>query len=143
MALNADQRKTAVVDGTALKDIITMASRKAALEGQPNGLSAKSMTPAQRELLSNLVDEYIGNMPAEIAAIRAEQFKKAGDNVNFAWTGVAERGGPHYYRVQAPTFLIEYDNTQNENNHIHSVWRDYNGDFGMDLLGDHYKSSHR
>jgi hypothetical protein len=71
-----------------------------------------------------------------------EQVKKVGKNLNFAWAGVLERGGPHYYRVQSPTFLIEYDNTQNDANHIHSVWRDYNGDFGLDVLKAHYQTSH-
>jgi len=59
-----------------------------------------------------------------------------------AWAGTAEKGGPHYYRVQAPTFLIEYDNTQNGANHIHTVWRDFEGDFGLDLLREHYSSAH-
>jgi hypothetical protein len=61
----------------------------------------------------------------------------------FAWAGVEQRGGPHYYRIQAPAFLIEYDNTQNNANHIHSVWRDFNGDFGLDLLAMHYQASHK
>ena len=56
--------------------------------------------------------------------------------------GVAEKGGPHYYRVQGPRFAIEYDNTQNNNNHIHAVWRDYDGDFGRDILAEHYKAEH-
>ena len=55
---------------------------------------------------------------------------------------MVEVGGPHYYRVQGPTFLIEYDNTQNNNNHVHAVWRDYNGDFGRDILAAHYKADH-
>jgi hypothetical protein len=70
-----------------------------------------------------------------------EQLKKAGTNVFFAWAGVEQRGGPHYYRIQTPAFLIEYDNTQNGANHIHSVWRDFNGDFGLDLLAAHYQAS--
>jgi hypothetical protein len=60
--------------------------------------------------------------------------------VMFAWAGVTEVGGPHYYRVQGPTFLIEYDNTQNDANHIHAVWRDFNGDFGRDLIREHLKT---
>ena len=72
-----------------------------------------------------------------------EKVKKAGKNMHFAWAGVTGKGGPHYYRVQADAFLIEYDNTQNDANHVHSVWRDYNGDFGMDMLKDHYQTSHK
>ncbi|HEU0121330.1 MAG TPA: DUF3500 domain-containing protein [Bryobacteraceae bacterium] len=142
-ALTADQKKTAIVATEALKDIITMASRKAALEGQPSGLSAAKMTSAQRQLLMNLLEEYTNNVPEQGAAARREQVRKAGTNINFAWTGGIEKGEGHYYRVQGPTFLVEYDNTQNNNNHVHAVWRDYNGDFGYDLLGNHYQTSHR
>jgi len=141
-SLTAEQRKAAVVAEVALKDIITMASRKAALDGQPTGLSAAKMTPKQRILLQNLLEEYANNVPEQGAAARREQIKKAGTNINFAWTGGAERGEGHYYRVHAPSFLVEYDNTQNNNNHVHAVWRDFNGDFGYDLLGNHYQSSH-
>ncbi len=142
VALTPAQRKDAVVSETAYKDIFTMADRKAALKGQPNGLSASKLNSAQKKLLQNLLEEYAYNMPDQIAQVRLEQIKKAGSQINFAWAGVAERGGPHYYRVQGPTFLVEYDNTQNNNNHVHSVWRDYEGDFGLDLLGDHMKSDH-
>jgi hypothetical protein len=91
----------------------------------------------------SLLEEYASNVPEQMAQGRMEQVKKVGKNLNFAWAGVLERGGPHYYRVQSPTFLIEYDNTQNDANHIHSVWRDYNGDFGLDVLKAHYQTSHR
>ena len=67
---------------------------------------------------------------------------KAGlDGIKFAWMGSLEKGKAHYYRIQGTTFLIEYDNTQNDANHIHCVWRDFNGDFGDDLLAQHYRSS--
>ena len=72
-----------------------------------------------------------------------EQYHKSQSGLYFAWAGGIEKGNPHYYRIQTPTFLIEYDDTQNEANHIHSVWRDYEGDFGVDLLADHYQSSHK
>lgn len=141
-SLAADQQKVALVSKAAYKDIFTMADRKAALNGQPSGLSAAKMNAKQRQALQELIDEYIYNAPEPLAAARLDQVKKAGANLYFAWAGTAEKGGPHYYRVQGATFLIEYDNTQNDANHIHSVWRDYNGDFGQDLLGGHYKSSH-
>lgn len=142
-ALTPEQKGAAIVDKEAYKDIFTMASRKAALEGQPNGLSAAKMNAKQREMLAALLEEYASNFPDDVAQARMEQVKKAGTNMYFAWAGVAEKGGPHYYRVQAPMFLVEYDNTQNGANHIHSVWRDYNGDFGLDLLKQHYDSSHK
>ena len=136
------QRAIAVVDKTALKDIVTMDSRKAALNGQPNGLPFSKMTAKQKDILTNLVTEYATNFPPVIADFRMEQYRKTQANLFFAWTGGINRGEPHYYRVQTPAFLIEYDNTQNGNNHIHSVWRDFDGDFGVDLLAQHYQASH-
>lgn len=141
-ALTTEQKAVAIVDKTAYKDIFTMNSRKAALTGQPNGLPVSKMTPKQRELLSAVLEEYAASFPEDVALARMEQVKKAGTNMYFAWAGVAEKGGPHYYRVQAPTFLVEFDNTQNGANHVHSVWRDYTGDFGLDLLKQHYETSH-
>ena len=117
-SLTPEQRKVAVLSDVALKDIITMASRKAALDGQPSGLSAAKLNAKQRVLLQNLLEEYANNIPEQGAAARREQIKKAGTNMNFAWTGGLERGEGHYYRVQAPAFLVEYDNTQNNNNHL-------------------------
>lgn len=142
MALTPAQRKTAIVTATAYKDVLTAANRKASLEGQPSGLAMSAMNGAQRALLTRLVEEYAHNMPEQIAQARMTQIQKAGNNVHFAWAGVAEKGGPHYYRVQAPTFLIEYDNTQNDSNHVHAVWRDFDGDFGLDLLKQHLQTSH-
>lgn len=142
-ALTTEQKSVAIVTKEAYKDIFTMAERKAVLSGQPNGLSATKMTAKQRELLQSLIEEYTRNMPDDVAAAREALIKKAGNNINFVWAGVEERGGPHYYRVAAPDFLIEYDNTQNNANHIHSVWREYKGDWGNDLLAEHYKTSHR
>lgn len=140
-ALNAEQRKAAIVDEKAYSDILTTTSRKAALEGKPSGLPLARLTAAQRKLFDELVAEYVDNLPAELAEQRRERIKQAGQRMWFAWAGAIEKGGPHYYRVQAPTFLIEYDNTQNGANHIHSVWRDFDGDWGLDLLKMHYDTS--
>ncbi len=142
VALTPEQKKVAIVDATAYPDVLTAASRKAALSGQPSGLSIAKMTKKQRELLDALVAEYVHDVPDQVADARAEQVRKEEDKLYFAWAGVEQKGGPHYYRIQAPSFLIEYDNTQNEANHIHSVWRDYENDFGLDLLKQHYDSSH-
>ncbi len=142
-ALTADQKKIAIVTKTAYKDVLTAQDRKAMLKDQPAGLSAGKMTAAQRTLLHKVVEEYAMNVSEEMAVARMDALKKAGNNVNFVWAGVEERGGPHYYRVQAPTFVLEYDNTQNDSNHIHAVWRDFNGDFGADLLGMHIQNEHK
>ena len=89
------------------------------------------------------LEEYARNVPEQVAEAREEQIHKAGRNIFFAWAGGVNRADPHYYRIQSPSFLIEYDNTQNGANHIHSVWRDFNGDWGEDLLKEHYQTSHR
>lgn len=142
-SLTADQKKVAVFSEEAPKEILTEASRKAALNGQPSGLEASKMTASQRAILQSLLDEYCQNMTGEIDQTREDQIKQAGDKVYFAWAGGEEPGQGHYYRIQSPSFLVEFDNTQDHANHIHSVWRDFNGDFGLDLLKEHYQSSHR
>jgi len=137
-SLTPAQRKTCIVADKAYGDILTEHSRKAALAGQPSGLEATQMTPAQRKLLDVLLDEYVDNLPGELAAQRRGRIREAENKIWFAWAGETMRGRPHYYRIQAPGFLVEYDNTQNNANHIHSVWRDYEDDFGVDLLAEHY-----
>jgi hypothetical protein len=92
--------------------------------------------------LMGLIESYARQMAPAIASLRLERLRKAGaDRISFAWAGAADVGQKHYYRVQGPTFLIEYDNTQNDANHVHSVWRDFEGDFGRDLLREHLASA--
>ena len=141
--LDPSQRATAILQGDAPTDILTMI--KPTIEPlSPEGLKITAMTRPQREALTRLIDVYVGTMAADVAAERMARVRKAGlDNISFAWAGGTERGQKHYYRVQGPSFLIEYDNTQNDGNHIHSVWRDFNGDFGRDLLREHIKAAHQ
>ena len=140
-ALDASQRKTAIFNNVALNDIVT----ENALDINPlspGGLKASEMTAPQKEMLMKVVDAYAGLMAADIAADRLAKIKIAGtENITFAWAGPIERGQKHYYRIQGPTFLIEFDNTQNDGNHVHSVWRDFRGDFGRDLLREHLRTS--
>jgi hypothetical protein len=135
------QKKIAIIAEKAPADILTERTRRASLQGKPTGLEAAKMTAEQKTLLDALVDEYIDNVPAELAEQRRQRVKEAKGRLWFAWMGAEARGQGHYYRVQAPGFLIEYDNTQNQANHIHSVWRDFEGDFGEDLLRSHYDSA--
>jgi Protein of unknown function (DUF3500) len=141
--LDEQQQKVAIVDRTAYRDILTAASRKAALQGQPSGLAAFKMNANQFDALMALMEEYARNVPDELAEGRFAQINKAGRDIHFAWSGGINRGDPHYYRVQTASFLIELDDTQDDANHIHSVWRDFTGDFGADLLHQHYQASHR
>ncbi len=139
-ALDASQRATAVIAGVAPNEIVTSNSVKID-PLSPVGIRAAALSAAQRDLLMKLIDTYTSLMADDIAAERMAQLRKAGlDDIAFAWAGEAERGKKHYYRVQGPTFLVEYDNTQNDANHIHSVWRDFDGDFGRDLLREHVSS---
>ena len=104
----------------------------------PVGLPMSQMTAAERGMLMKLIDSYATIMPADIAAARLAKIKSAGtDTIAFAWSGSTEKGRQYQYQVQGPTFLIEHNNTQNNGNHIHAVWRDFNGDFGRDVLAEH------
>jgi hypothetical protein len=140
-ALTATQRAQAVVSQQAPGDILTSNTRKAGIQAN-DGLTYAAMTREQRGMLLALIEEYASAQPRAVARARVERATKAGlDGVTFAWMGGVEKGDPHYYRVQGPTFLIEYDCTQNEANHIHAVWRDFEGDFGVDLLAEHLRNS--
>jgi hypothetical protein len=139
MALPADLQKQAIVNAVAPGDILTM--NKNDISPLPDqGVLYASLPAKQQAMLSQLIEVYTANMEADIAAERLAKIKAAGmDKIRFAWLGETEKGKKHYYSVQGPTFLIEYDNTQNNGNHIHSVWRDFNGDFGRDILRDHLR----
>ena len=140
-ALDPSQRARAVIADTAPSDILTTNTRKAAIQ-EASGLPYSAMTVDQRGMLLSLLNEYAAAQPKALAAERIDKVKKAGlDKIVFAWMGGIEKGALHYYRVQGPTFLIEYDNVQNGGNHIHAVWRDFTGDFGLDLLEEHYRKS--
>jgi TonB family protein len=141
LALDEKQRAVAIFDPKAPSDILTLAKIKAD-PLKPEGIPAGQMNKQQKTLLEKLIGEYLGRMPQDVADERSKKMRSAGfDKIHFAWAGGVNKGDPHYYRVQSPTFLIEYDNTQNNANHIHSVWRDFNGDFGEDLLRAHYQTT--
>ena len=109
----------------------------------PRGIAAAALSDAQRGILGALVDQYVDRLPDELAVSQAQALAASAlETMHFAWAGGAERGEPHYYRLQAPRFLVEYDCTQNDANHIHAVWRDPEGDFGEDLLARHYAEHH-
>lgn len=138
-SLDAEQRKVAIFSETAPKEIITEAKRRV----QPletKGITAGTLQPAQRRTLMKLIEEYVYRVRPDVAAEDLKKIEKAGiEKIQFAWAGGIEKGQGHYYRVQGPTFLLEYDNTQNDNNHVHAVWRDFQNDFGEDLLRKHYE----
>ena len=139
--LDEAQRKQAVISAEAPDDILTTNARKAAIQEQ-RGIAYADLSQEQRGLLLAIIEEYAGAQPKALAEARIARLRSAGlDAIRVAWMGGLNRGERHYYRLQGPTFLIEYDNTQNDANHIHAVWRDFNGDFGTDLLEEHYRNS--
>ncbi len=139
-SLSADQWKKALVDITAPKEMITEAKHHID-PLSPTGISETDLKPEQKNALRQIIHEYLFRVRPEIAEERWQQVESGGP-VNFAWAGDLEKGRPHYYRVQGASFLLEYDNTQNDANHIHTVWRDFAGDFGSDILGAHVKADH-
>ena len=159
-SLDPKQRKQAIFSDIAPYDLITLATVRAKLEGEPQGLPASKMNDRQIDALMNLIAEYADNMPQDIAAARmkiARETPRA--RLFFGWAGETSRKPPqpvikgnvttgnraekgNYYRIQGPSFLVEYDNTQNQSNHSHSVWRDFNSDFGLDALALHYRTDH-
>jgi hypothetical protein len=139
--LDENQRKLGIIATEAPRDIITAASRKVK-PLEPAGLPAPQLNPDQREILWKLIREYIYRHRAEVAEADQKKIQAAGwENITFAWAGSLEPGQGHYYRIQGPTFLLEYDNTQNNANHIHTVWRDFENDFGEDALRKHYEQT--
>jgi hypothetical protein len=110
---------------------------------EPRGVAIGAFDPAQRDLARALLHLYLDRVPDELAAREAERF--AGDRINdvhLAWAGSTEPGRPHYYRLHGPRLWCEYDNTQDDANHIHTVWRDPAGDFGADVLAQHRAHDH-
>ena len=120
-------------------EIITAENREVTAV-EPVGIAAADMNAAQRKALFDLISEYTGRNRADLAAADMEKIQKAGiEKIHFGWAGGTKPGEAWYYRVQGPTFIMEAANTQNDANHVHSVWRDFDGDFGRDLLGEHYQ----
>ncbi|HRI88988.1 MAG TPA: DUF3500 domain-containing protein [Candidatus Hydrogenedentes bacterium] len=137
-ALDEKQLAECVQNVAVPPDIITGASREAAIEDNV-GLSYAAMNADQQGILISLIQVLANVQRPELAEARLNRLREAGlDAIKFAWIGGFERGEKHYYRIQGPTFVIEYDNTQNDANHVHVVWRDFKGDFGMDALKAHY-----
>lgn len=138
-SLNAEQRKTAIFAKEAPKEILTEAKKKVKPLAQ-NGIAASRLTSEQKETLNKLIKAYVFRYRPDVAESDLKKIEQAGvEKIQFAWAGGVEKGEGHYYMVQGPTFLLEYDNTQNNNNHIHAVWRDFQNDFGEDLLRKHYE----
>jgi hypothetical protein len=146
-SLDDAQRREAVFDTRTYGEIVTANADKVD-PLNPVGLDATKLNEIQRLQLLKLIEVYAGNFEPALAAARLARVREGGiENVRFGWAGSTERGKQHYYRIQGPKFLIEYDASQNDGNHVHTVWRDFSGDFGRDLLRQHHAlakgSTHR
>jgi hypothetical protein len=138
-SFSEEQKQKAIFQLQAFTDIVTTNAVKVN-PLNPVGIFASDMTHAQKTVLNKLIVTYLMSMPKDIAKIRMEKITNEDLNlISFGWAGGTVSGKPHYFRVQGKSFLIEFDNTQNQANHIHTVWRDFNGDFGEDLLREHYQ----
>ncbi|SDK23767.1 Protein of unknown function [Catalinimonas alkaloidigena] len=138
--LNADQRRRAVIAAESPYEIVSGNQRRAELE-KFEGIRATDLTEAQRLVLWMIVEEAAHNLQHDFAHTELEKIKAAGlDSLYFAWAGGDRSGTGTYYRIHGPTVLFEFDNTQNDANHIHTVWRDLQNDFGEDLLRRHYET---
>jgi hypothetical protein len=140
-SLGEAQRREAVFEERTYGDIVTANKDRVEPLGAV-GISAARLDEKQRALLWELIEVYAGNFEPGLAEARLARAKQGGiEALRFGWAGSTARGKPHYYRVQGPLFLIEYDASQNDGEHIHTVWRDFSGDFGRDLLREHYAAA--
>jgi hypothetical protein len=143
-SLSASQRRLAIVDPVAPPDILSGNGRRADPRDVPTGIRHDQLEPAQQTALERLIRHYVDRAHRDTAEAEWERIRDAGlGSVSFAWAGPDAVGGGHYYAIRGPSLLVEYDNTQNGANHIHSVWRDLANDWGEDLLREHYAADHR
>ncbi len=139
-SLTPELRSKAIFALEAFADIVTKNSPKV-VPPDTVGVIAKELTFEQKHILNQLIVTYLSNMPAKIAQLRMKRIMSEDfDGIRFGWAGGLKLGEPHYYRIQGKTFLIELDNTQANANHVHTVWRDFQGDYGADLLQEHYNN---
>ena len=137
--LTGEQSSKAIFQLKAFNDIVTTNAIQVG-PLTPVGILAKDLTSQQKSILDKLIACHLASMPVDIAARRMKRIASEDfDQIRFGWAGGLMKGVAHYYRIQGKTFLIEFDNTTHNANHIHIVWRDFDGDFGVDLLNEHYK----
>lgn len=139
MSLTPEQRGTAIFDSRPYGDIATGNAPRAA-PPQPQGVAFAALAPPLQAQLLALIGTFADHLKPELAEARLARVRAGGlDGIRFGWAGSSEPGRPFYFRIQGPAFVIEYDNSGG--NHVHSVWRDFDGDWGRDVLADHYRSA--
>ncbi|MCK0147558.1 DUF3500 domain-containing protein [Arenibacter sp. F26102] len=142
-SMTPEQLKTVVFTEVAPHDIITTTKRKVE-QLESLGIAYRDLTNNQKKTFMELLNLYMNNYELEFANGFRDKINKSGiDNLTFAWAGSLEPGKGHYFRIHGPTLLIEYDNTQNNANHVHTVVRDLTNDYGEDVLKAHYEKEHQ
>ncbi len=141
-ALTPAERRVAVVDDRAPADIVTGIGRQAVLREVPFGVRHADLAAPRRAALERLVRHYVERLRPDVAATTWARIAGTLGDLSFAWAGSDAPRQGHYYAIRGPSFVIEYDNTQNGANHIHSVWRDLGNDWGDDVLARHLAGAH-
>ena len=136
-SLDASQRTQAVLSTQTYGDIVSGNTKQASALGR-GGLAYAAMNAGQQQAVLALVGQFAAQVKPALAVARMQRVRTSAlDALTFAWVGSAQKGQGHYFRIQGEKFLIEYDNSGG--NHVHSVWRDFDGDWGRDVLADHYR----
>ncbi|MBB2910656.1 hypothetical protein FHS43_001919 [Streptosporangium becharense] len=134
------------VHGVGRRDaMITDADRRALryVRGNPRGLARTRMNPAQQRAFDLLVEAFLNRLKPDQAGREMDRIRKAGhDELHFVWAGAHDIARPHYFRIEGPVTLIEFDNTEDDADHVHCVWRDPGNDFGADILAEHRAAQH-
>lgn len=137
-SMSSEQRIKAIFSTQSYYEIVTSNSTEVG-PLSPVGIKMLELNKDQQNHLKELITEYLSTMPEAIAKKRMEQIENESfDQIRFGWAGATELGKGHYYRIQGMSFLIEFDNTVGNANHIHTIWRDFDGDFGKDIIKEHY-----
>lgn len=141
-ALTPEERATATLSEDVPRDLFSGSYTEFSLDGPPKGIAFRDLSAEKQEKLRAIVTEYVRNVPESLQHSRWSRIEAGGwDNVHFAWMGSIAPEARNYYRVQGPEFLIEYCAVALTANHVHTVWREFNGDFGRDLLREHYQQN--
>jgi hypothetical protein len=147
MSLSDAQRAEAIVAERAPAEIFSGNINKDRSQWEawretlvPEGVAVADLNEVQQHWVRQMIDEVVGNYRPELAEEHLSNLDI--EELKFAWMGPPERHAPHYFRLQGADFMFEYDNVQNDGNHVHSVWRSKAADFGQDALGEHYRTSH-
>jgi len=139
--LTDTQKNEVIFENVAFPDVLTR-NETEVKPLEPFGIEANKLDSGQKDLLRDILRLYLSSIPKDLAVAREQKINKEEfEYIRFAWAGAQVKGIGHYYRIQGKSFLIEFDNTQSGANHIHTVWRDFDGDFGKDLITEHYLNS--